>query len=129
MGVPLSKRGLSAVEFYYKATVIHDKIVQFLIRDFGVKSISRDLKTFTHNAKMSKNDRELFTALCTKYKIDTESDWPVWVIDHYRKWILHCLMELLNNITQAYSIFPAEPYFEFEVKLKRTYQHLAISSC
>ena len=117
------------MEFFHTAYEIADKVTTLLIRDFGVKRISRQLKTFTHNAKMTHDDREQFSALCEKYRIDVESEYPLWLIEHYRDWIMKLLAELINNITIANTIYPAEPYVDFETKLRRQYQQLAIANC
>ncbi len=129
MSVPKNQRGLSKMEFFHKAYEISDKVTTLLIRNFGVKTISRELKTFTRNAKMTHEDREQFTALCNKYRIDVESEYPLWLVEHYRNWIMKLLADLINNITIANTIYPAEPYLDFETKLRRQYQQLAIANC
>lgn len=126
MSVPAGKRGKSSTEFFHSAYKLNDSITQLLIRDFGVRSISRDLKTFTHCAKMSKEDRENFSSICDKYHIDVEAEYPLWVIEHYRNVILNILAEMINNITQANTIYPDTMD---DLKLRKAYQWKAIANC
>jgi uncharacterized protein YbcC (UPF0753/DUF2309 family) len=76
MSVPEGKRGVSQMDFLHLAYKLNKDITLLLIRDFGVKSISRDLKTFIHSAKMNYEDREIFKELCKKYCIDVEANYP-----------------------------------------------------
>ena len=126
MSVPAGKRGTSSTEFFKQAYRMYDEITQLLIRDFGVKTRTRDLGTFIHAAKMTQEDRERFTELCVRYAIDTETQYPYWLIEHYRTEILRILDELINNITTAYTIYPGSLA---ECEMKRRYQWLAISNC
>lgn len=129
MSVPKSKRGVSKIEFLNKAYDIHKKISTLLLRDFGIKSISRELKTFTHNAKMTHDDREAFTALCNKYRIDVESSYPLWLILYYREWILDTLRAMINHITIANTIYPSEPHLKRKLELRLEHQELTIGNC
>lgn len=126
MTVPKNKRTVSKVEFFYFAYKLNDKITQLLIKDFGIKRISKDLKAFTYGAKMSGEDREAFMELCDKYGINVESEYPLWLIEYYRGWILRLLQELIDNITQANTIYPKN---ENEFFLRRKYQTIAIGKC
>jgi hypothetical protein len=53
MSVVAGKRGTSSTEFFKQAYRLYDEITQLLIRDFGVKTRTRDLGTFIHAAKMT----------------------------------------------------------------------------
>ena len=57
MSVPVGKRGVSKMEFFHLAHKLNREMTMLLIRDFGIKSISRDLKSFCHSAKMNEEDR------------------------------------------------------------------------
>lgn len=129
MTVPAGKRNKSKMEFFHTAYKLHDSITTLLIRDFGIKSISRDLKSFTYSAKMTPEDRANYIEMCCKYHIDVESEYPKWLIEYYRNWIMQLLRELINNITVANTIYPAEPNFEYWFNLRRQYQQLAIANC
>ena len=88
MSVPKGERGITTKAFMAAAERLHDDIVRLLLRDFGVKTVNRDLKTFTYHAKFLEEDRDNFMQLCTKYHIDVESDYPAWLINYYRESIL-----------------------------------------
>ena len=126
MSVVAGKRGASSTEFFKQAYRLYDEITQLLIRDFGVKTRTRDLGTFIHAAKMTQEDREKFTELCVRYAVDTETQYPYWLIERYRTVILRILDELINNITTAYTIYPGSLA---ECEMKRRYQWMAISNC
>ena len=129
MSVPKGKRNVSRMEFFHLAHKLHREITLLMVRDFGVKSISRDLKSFTHSAKMNEEDRIAFTELCNKYHIDVEAEWPLWLIDSYRNWIVQLLRALVNNITTANTIYPAAPDYDMWFNLKKKYQKLAQANC
>lgn len=126
MTVPKGKRGISKVEFFHYAYKLNDRITTLLIRDFGIKRISKDLKAFTYSAKMNGADRETFIDICDKYGINVESEYPMWIIEYYRDWILQILREFIDNITQANTIYPKN---ENEFYLRRKYQWNAIANC
>lgn len=126
MSVPKGKRGLSKLEFFHKAYILNDKITALLIRDFGVKKIARDLKAFTFSARMEADDQSQFISLCEKYGINTEAAYPLWMIDYYRDWILKILRNLVDNITQANTIYPTT---EKEFYFRREFQWKAIGNC
>lgn len=131
MSVPVGKRGKSNLDFFYDAYHLTDDITRFLIKDFGVKNISRDLRCFTFKAKMSEEDRENFSALCQRYSIDVEADYPAWLIDYYRTWILDICRHLIDEITTANTIYPnvQSTSFEHFYKLKQEHQYKAIAAC
>ena len=88
MAVPKGERGMTKTEFFAAAYKLHDEIIKLLLRDMGAKPITRDLKTFTYRAKMSEADRNKFNALCEKYHIDVEADFPSWLMDYYQDFYL-----------------------------------------
>ena len=129
MSVPVGKRGVSKMEFFHLAHKLNREMTMLLIRDFGIKSISRDLKSFCHSAKMNEEDRTAYIGLCQKYHIDVEADWPLWLIEHYRNWILQILRSLIDNITSASTIYPAPPDFDYWHNLRKKYQKEAQADC
>ncbi|WP_156945554.1 hypothetical protein [Anaerovibrio sp. RM50] len=129
MSVPEGKRSKSPMEYLHLAYKLNRDVTLLLIRDFGVKSISRDLKTFTHAAKMKEEDRKAFEEICKQYHIDVEASYPLWLIEHYRNVILNLLQNLCENITTANTIYPCEPDYEYWHNLRRKYQKLAQSNC
>ena len=126
MSVPESKRSKSKTEFFHSAYKLNDEITDLLLRDFGLKTISRDLNAFTYRAKMEQADREKFADLCSKYRVNVESAYPYWLIDYYRNCMLHVLEQLISNITVANTIYANS---EKEFYDRRHYQWLAIANC
>lgn len=126
MTVPKNERSASKVEFFHYAYKLNNALTQLFVKDFGIKRVSRDLKAFTFNAKMSGEDREKFMELCDKYEINVESEYPMWLLEYYRDWILSLLRNLINSITQANTIYPTT---ESEFYIRRKYQWEAISIC
>lgn len=126
MTVPKYKRSASAVEFFHYAYTLNDRITTLLIKDFGIKRTSRDLKAFTYTAKMDGKDRAEFLELCTKYGVNVEASYPLWIVEYYRDWILALLREMINNITQANTVYATN---EYEFNFRRQYQWRAIGNC
>lgn len=129
MSVPQGKRGVSKLEFLNKAYYLNDRLTQLLLHDFGVKPLARDLRSFTYRAKMTEEDAKAYTELCKRYNIDVEASYPLWLLTRYRDRILDIMDELIANIVQANSIYPAGDYFEHLFIVKRDYQQKAIANC
>ena len=125
MSVPVHKRSESNKVYYDNFQKIFNTIFYFTTKDFGIKTVNRDLRTFCFNAKMSEEDRHNFTDLCDKYKIDVESEYPMWVIEKFRDQIIDTLFDTLHKMTEADNIYPAT---EYEYNLKRSYQHDCIGN-
>ena len=129
MSVPVGKRTESRIEFLHLMFKLQQQITLFLIRDFGVKPINRKLKSFTHSARMSKEDMTAYTALCEKYHIDVESEWPLWLIEYYREKILKILDAMEEHIVTGNTIYPNSADYEYWHNLRRKYQKLAQADC
>lgn len=126
MSVPVNKRGESSVKFLDLADKIRNTITMLLIKDFGVKTISKDLKSFTHSAKMTREDKETFMSICEKYHIDVEAEYPLWVIEYFRSLVLEILKDFTWNLTTANTIYATNIA---EMNLRRQYQWKAIADC
>ncbi len=87
MSVPLNKRSESRVEFLHTLFKLQKELTLLFIRDFGAKPVTRKLKSFVHSAKMAEEDRIAYMALCEKYHIDVEAEWPLWLIEHYWSYV------------------------------------------
>lgn len=124
--VPVSKRTQSPVEFYNYGIKLHDAILMILLKDFGSKTITRDLNAFAYKAKFSDEDKKAFNGICNKYGINVSVDYPLWLLEYYRDSILNTLYNFRWYITQAYTIYPNSLY---EWNLKRAYQWYAIGAC
>jgi hypothetical protein len=125
MSVPKNKRSeATATEFFTSALNISDKITKELINDFGIKNISGNLKVFTNKAKMEEADSEILLGLVTKYGITLETDVKYWLLEHYRERILCILDNAIENITNAYTIYP-NSMDEFNMKRRIVSQAIA----
>lgn len=129
MSVPKGKRNLSTLEFFHRAYRLNDDLTRLLLRDFGVKRVSKDLRSFTYAAKMTGEDRNQYMAICQRYGIDVEIEYPMWLVEYYRNWILQLLKDMLNHITIANTIRPAEPNYDYWFNLRRQHQQMAIAAC
>ena len=90
----------------------------FIMKDFGIKRVVRDNIVFTDGAKMLPEDKKEFDKICETYNIKYESNYPLWVLEEYRKELFSVLHTLLQNITTANSIYPNS---EYEYNLRRQY--------
>ncbi|MDD6561893.1 MAG: hypothetical protein PUF06_02010 [Veillonellaceae bacterium] len=129
MTVPLGRRSESKLEFFHTLFKLQQEITRLFIRDFGVKPVNRSLKSFVHSAKMTEADRTVYTALCEKYHIDVEAEWPLWLIEHYRTKIIKIMDSLEENVVTANSIYPTVNDYEYWHTLRRKYQKLAQADC
>lgn len=76
---------ITPVKFKYELDLISDKIIQFLIRDFGVAELSPNLKIFTNNAKMVGEDIETLKNLVTNYNLAIENNYQYWLVEEFRR--------------------------------------------
>lgn len=126
MTVPKSERTPSRVDFFSNLYKLNDTITLLLVRDFGLKNYNKNLMTFCYNAKMAGEDRKNFIELCEKYHIGTESSYPLWLLEHYRDWILRDLMELQQTIVLANTIYvTTQASFDY----RQTLQWKAVGCC
>ncbi len=129
MSVPKGKRGVSKFEFFHNALKMNKLITLLLVRDFGVKSISKDLKVFTRSAKMNEETSKTFEEICDEYHIGVEAEYPQWLIEYYRNWVLKALRDMMEHIVKANTIYPAEPNIEYWFTMKKKYQKMAQADC
>lgn len=96
-----------------------------MVRDFGLKPRARTPTFYTRG--WSPEDKELFETICTKYGISRViDDYPYWIVDEFRSKILRLLDEMIENITQAYTIWATN---KSEAWLRRISQDKAIAAC
>lgn len=129
MSVPVGKRGESKVEFLHLVFKLQKEMTLLFIRDFGVKPVNRKLRTFTNHANMDNDDRKSFEEICNKYHIDVESEWPLWLIEHYRVKFMSILDDLEENVVTANTIYPNSNDYEYWHNLRRKHQKLAQADC
>lgn len=126
MSVPKNKRTVSEVIYFDFAYKMVEKITKYLLSDFGIKKTYRDLKVFTHKAKMNPLDAKNFEDIVNQYHLDVESSYPEWVMCHYRDTMLNIMDSIIRNISRAHTMYPNSLY---EYNVKRQYQTDAISDC
>ena len=125
MSVPKNKRSESEVAFYTETRRIQIELIKFILKDFGATHSFRDLKTFTSKAKMTEEDKEVFKSMCEKYHIDVEAVYPDYILDYFRSHLLNDAGEAINNVVDAYSLYPNSLY---EFNIRRQMQSDAIAS-
>ena len=137
MSVLKNNRGTSELEFYHTAIKLRKEITQNLLRDFGVKN---------RDAVRSKNfpDDELRVKIVQEYPKmelffnkytrmqeeirtrDVVSEYPYWLVFRFRDEMMDLLKQLIDNITDANSIYPINLH---ELEVRRDYQTAAIGAC
>ena len=128
MAVPVSRRTESKVKFFDNFYKMYDCLMYFVMKDFGIKRIVRNQQAllYTDSAKMEKEDYAQFTNLCSKYNINYEEEYPLWVLEQYRILLFNILNKCMQDITTANSIYP---YTEYEYNLRRQYCSFVIADC
>lgn len=126
MSVPKYRRSQSEVIYFDFACKLEDKIVKYLLSDFGTTHTYRDLRIFAFKAKMNEEDTKALEELKTKYNLDLETSYPEYILSYFRESILVDCRELMSLITKAHSMYPTSTY---EYNVRRQYQSDAISTC
>ncbi|MDR3325106.1 MAG: hypothetical protein LBS82_03845 [Spirochaetaceae bacterium] len=108
MSVLKNRRGLSKLEFYHNARRLRREITNLLLRDFGVRDKVRRVKT---------DDGEEMTVI---------EGYPDWLLEEFRRNIMHILRNLMMNITAGNTIYPTN---DGELVLRRQHQTAAIVNC
>ena len=126
MSVPKNKRTTSEVMYFHFAYILEEKIIKYILADFGTTRSYRDLHTFVNKAKMDEKDKEVFERLVEVYHIDLESSYPEYIFDYFRSSILENCRELIDLISKAHTMYPTSVY---EFNVRRQYQTDAISAC
>ena len=100
MSVPKGRRTISEVSYFSFAYRVTEKVIKYILSDFGTTKTYRDLHVFTNKAKMSHEDKELFEELASKYKLDVETSYPEYIFSYFRKSILANCRELISLKSQ-----------------------------
>lgn len=126
MSVPKGRRTISEVSYFSFAYKVIEKVIKYILSDFGTTKTYRDLHVFTNKAKMSHEDKEKFEELVTKYNLDLETSYTKYVFSYFRRSILANCRELVSLISKAHTIYPNSMY---EYNVRPQYQTDAISTC
>lgn len=126
MSVPQSNRNRSKMEFFDFLYKIEEKIIKFVLADFGATHTYRSLRIFCFRAKMNEEDSKVLEEIKQKYGIDTIASYPEYILSYFREAILVDCREVMNLISIAYTMYPTT-VFEFNTRKK--YQVKAIGIC
>lgn len=126
MSVPKGKRTLSEVIYFSHAYTVVEKVIKYVLADFGTTKSYRDLHVFTNKAKMTDEDLDTFKELVDKYHLEVETSYPEYILCYFRESILQNCRELINLISKAHTMYPNSSY---EFNVRRQYQTDAISVC
>lgn len=126
MSVPKGKRTTSEVIYFSHAYTVMEKVVKYILADFGTTKTYRDLHVFAYKAKMSADDKEKFKELVDKYHLELETSYPEYIFCYFRESILEHCKEMISLISKAHTMYPNSAY---EFNVRRQYQTDAISAC
>lgn len=129
MSVLLINRGLSELEFYHNAVKLYDDMTGLLLRNFGVKPNKKPVISDTEKEKVLADYPFMNRVFRRMEKLENAgvlTEYSDWLIEHYRNALLKQLDELLDNITDANTIYPINAH---ELEVRRDYQTKAIGNC
>ena len=126
MSVPKGKRSTSEIIYFHHAYTVMEKVVKYILSDFGTTKTYRDLHVFAYKAKMSSDDKEKFKELVEKYHLELETSYPEYIFCYFRESILEHCKEMISLISKAHTMYPNSAY---EFNVRRQYQTDAISAC
>ena len=131
MSVLKSKRDLSDMEFYKNAIRMNQELVTWMMRNFGTQRNPRSVNQVIKN--ISEDDQKAIDDIFSKYgqspNHEFVSEFPKWYVDRKRKRLLDLCDELIENITNANSIYPTEEFLHEEYVMRREFQTMAICNC
>lgn len=131
MAVLKNLRSLSTMEFYKNAIKMRKDLTLWLLRDFGIKRNPRSVSQVIKN--IEPEDQNTIDEIFAKYgkspKHEFESEYPDWFVNFERDVIIKILQELIENITNANSIYTSKDFLHEECGLRRQYQDKAICNC
>ena len=125
MSVLAKDRSLSKLEFYMNARKLQLQMLHLMARDFGIKPKAREPNFYTNS--MEESDKETLQAILLHYHIEKiVEDYPKWMIQVFRKRVISHLQYMMDNITQAYTIWATNVS---EANDRRLSQDHAIAAC
>nr|DAG41325.1 MAG TPA: group II intron reverse transcriptase/maturase [Caudoviricetes sp.] len=131
MSVLKNKRDLSDMEFYKNAIRMNQELVTWMMRNFGTQRNPRSVNQVIKN--ISEDDQKTIDDIFSKYgqspNHEFVSEFPKWYVDRKRKRLLDLCDELIENITNANSIYPTEEFLHEEYAMRREFQTMAICNC
>ena len=131
MSVLKNKRDLSDMEFYKNAIRMNQELTTWMMRNFGTRRSPRSVNQVIKN--IDEDDQKIIDDIFAKYgqspNHEFVSEFPKWYVDRKRKRLLDLCDELIENITNANSIYPTEEFLHEEYAMRREFQTMAICNC
>ena len=119
------------MEFYENAIRMNQELVTWMMRDFGTQRNPRSVNQVIKN--IGEDDQKAIDDIFSKYgqspNHEFVSEFPKWYVDRKRKRLLDLCDELIENITNANSIYPTEEFLHEEYVMRREFQTMAICNC
>jgi hypothetical protein len=110
MSVIASKRKESKLEAIIYAKELHNMLIDFMLRDFGVKNLEHMVQL---RYAYGKDETENYS----KYS---------YLMINYKKRIDKLTNSLVNNVRAANALYPTSMH---EYEIRRDYQNVAIANC
>lgn len=126
MSVPKYRRNQSKLAYFDMLYKIEEKVIKYLLADFGTTHTYRQLRIFAFKAKMNEEDTKILEQLKTKYNLDLETSYPEYILSYFREAILVDCREIMSLVTKAHSTYPTSV---FEFNMRRQNQSDAIALC
>ena len=131
MSVLKNKRDLSDMEFYKNAIRMNQELATWMMRNFGTQRNPRSVNQVIKN--INEDDQKTIDDIFSKYgkppNHEFVSEFPEWYVDRKRKRLLDLCDDLIENITNANSIYPTEEFLHEEFAIRRKFQWMAICNC
>lgn len=131
MSVLKNKRDLSDMEFYKNAIRMNQELATWMMRNFGTRRNPRSVNQVIKN--INEDDQKTIDDVFAKYSQSPNhefvSEFPEWYVDRKRKRLLDLCDDLIENITNANSIYPTEEFLHEEFAIRREFQWMAICNC
>ena len=108
MSVLKNKRSLSKYQVQITAQNLEIKIIQFLMKDFGVKPKALDYKYSNKIRSISIEDKAIIDEILEKYNLSHTifGEYPLWAIEYFRRNILNLANLASLNIKAAAVLYP-----------------------
>ncbi|MBR6289353.1 MAG: hypothetical protein IKR19_08460 [Acholeplasmatales bacterium] len=119
MSVVSGKRNVTKFDYYDLAMHLKCIMTKFLMCNFGTSKSYKDIRFFTGpDNKMLEEDIKALDEIINRYgkNISFETSFPYWVIEHIRERLMTLLDNLMDQVTELESIYPASiPLFNLKL--------------
>lgn len=106
MAVPRNKQSLAETEYYHNGVIMRDRVMDLLIRDFGLKIENWNVKDLKNLYSMTDEDIKTFVNLFKKYHVMEHLlfEYPNWLITYMRENIMDYLKIFMVSLRMGDSI-------------------------